>query len=102
MPASLKDNQNMYVDIGTALRPTQLQQCESGDENALPPAGHWVYEWPVDLFAPDIVILLTVNEGTRGKRMSSRKDKETVEEKRLAESVNFRKRYVFLADLNGV
>ena len=28
--------------------------------------------------------------------MSSRKDKETVEEKRLAESVNFRKRYVFL------
>ena len=71
---------------------TIATECESGDESSLPPEGHWVYEWPVDLPAPDLVILLTVSEDIRNQRINKRNILKTGEEKQLARSRRFRER----------
>ncbi|XP_018569934.1 UMP-CMP kinase 2, mitochondrial [Anoplophora glabripennis] len=55
----------------------------------MPPSGHQIYCWPNDLFKPDIVILLEVNEDVRLERHSRRKT-YTTQEELLKSSYDFR------------
>ncbi|CAJ0939654.1 unnamed protein product [Ranitomeya imitator] len=56
----------------------------------LPDAHHDVYHWPQDLLQPDLVILLTVSDEERIRRIRKRGLEETKEEKELEDNSIFR------------
>lgn len=59
------------------------------NECTMPPKGDEIYEWPHDLFKPDIVMLVDVDETIRLQRISNRKD-FTTQEKLLRDCEQFR------------
>ncbi|XP_018121406.1 UMP-CMP kinase 2, mitochondrial isoform X2 [Xenopus laevis] len=61
-----------------------------GSVHSLPPCHHEVYQWPRDLLRPDLVILLTVSDEERMRRMRGRGLEETKEEKELESNTMFR------------
>ncbi|XP_039250254.2 UMP-CMP kinase 2, mitochondrial-like [Styela clava] len=63
-----------------------------GGIESLPPEGHWVYSWPLDLLKPDAVFLLTINDEERRNRLLKRGTIKTDEELRLERSSPFRLR----------
>ncbi|KAM4771203.1 UMP-CMP kinase 2, mitochondrial [Rhinophrynus dorsalis] len=63
-----------------------------GSVHNLPKCHHEVYQWPSDLLKPDIVILLTVCDKERVRRMRTRGLKETKEEKELESNSAFRQK----------
>ncbi|OCT81204.1 UMP-CMP kinase 2, mitochondrial [Xenopus laevis] len=63
-----------------------------GSIHSLPPCHHDVYQWPRDLLRPDLVILLTVSDEERMRRMHGRGLEETKEEKELESNTMFRQK----------
>lgn len=58
----------------------------------MPEEGHWAYDWPSDLLTPDLVLILSVSEEIRQKRMMGRGGEYTQEEKHLKRDRLFRER----------
>ncbi|XP_071999629.1 UMP-CMP kinase 2, mitochondrial [Engystomops pustulosus] len=63
-----------------------------GGIHNLPDPHHDVYHWPDDLLKPDLVILLTVSDEERIRRIRTRGLQETKEEKELEANNMFRQR----------
>lgn len=63
-----------------------------GGIHNLPDAHHDVYHWPDDLLRPDLVILLTVCDEERIRRIHKRGLQETKEEKELEVNSVFRQK----------
>ncbi|XP_068135187.1 UMP-CMP kinase 2, mitochondrial [Hyperolius riggenbachi] len=63
-----------------------------GGIHCLPPHHHHVYHWPEDLLKPDLVILLTVCDSERIRRIRGRGLQETQEEKELEANAMFRQK----------
>ncbi|XP_053564922.1 UMP-CMP kinase 2, mitochondrial [Bombina bombina] len=63
-----------------------------GSAHNLPESHHEVYQWPNDLLKPDLVILLTVRDEERIKRIQGRGLAETKEEKELETNSMFRQK----------
>ncbi|KAG8445602.1 hypothetical protein GDO86_010399 [Hymenochirus boettgeri] len=63
-----------------------------GSVQNLPSRHHEIYQWPNDLLRPDLVILLTVCDEERIKRMQRRGLEETKEEKELKSNSMFRQK----------
>ena len=57
----------------------------------LPPSDSALYEWPVDLLKPSVLVFLTTEEEDRDERLNVR-DERTDEENELRDSRMFRKR----------
>ena len=68
--------------------------CGTNDEAALPPVGDPIYEWPVDLVRPTLVVFLKVSEEERVRRILLRCEREGIaineEEKKMAANRGFR------------
>ncbi len=69
-----------------------------GFPDALPPSGHWVYQWPCDLQQPSVVLFLSVEENERRRRLAERVTGsdagKTMEESRMEKDTNYRNRFV--------
>ncbi|KAG5874100.1 hypothetical protein JTB14_005896 [Gonioctena quinquepunctata] len=68
-----------------------VQDNEETDN--MPPEGNKIYNWPEDLFKPDIVLLLNVSEEVRTQRQS-RRTNVTTQEELLNSSTEFRKNVI--------
>ncbi|XP_075057579.1 UMP-CMP kinase 2, mitochondrial-like isoform X1 [Mixophyes fleayi] len=63
-----------------------------GGVHNLPDLHHGIYSWPDDLLKPDLVILLTVSDEERIRRMRKRGRQETSDEKKLEADVVYRQK----------
>ena len=77
---------------------TIATDCAVGDTSWLPPADDAIYRFPADLYRPTLVLLLSVTEAERNRRVQSRKCQDgvevTAEETAIAADKLFRQRYV--------
>nr|XP_033795203.1 UMP-CMP kinase 2, mitochondrial [Geotrypetes seraphini] len=64
----------------------------SGGLHNLPVRNHEVYQWPEDLLKPDLVVLLTLSQEERVRRLQSRGIEKTKEEAELEMNVPFREK----------
>ncbi|XP_042188708.1 UMP-CMP kinase 2, mitochondrial [Callorhinchus milii] len=64
----------------------------SGKAENLPPPHHELYQWPLDLLQPDLVLLLTLSPEERIRRIEGRGEQKTKEEMELEANCLFRQR----------
>nr|CAD7573067.1 unnamed protein product [Timema californicum] len=63
---------------------------EVGESMVLPPEGDPIYNWPIDLLRPDMVVFLSVGEYNRVARHTGRNTTNTPEERTLQDNSTFR------------